>query len=69
MTFNILFIKFLSPSVINGGFVFFKLIPSIPFFDEITIVPKLSASIILILVPDPNFKGTHKHFEKKIYQA
>jgi hypothetical protein len=28
--------------------------------------PIESASRIFILVPDPNFKGTHKHFEKKV---
>ena len=57
--------------MINGGFIFFRLIPSIPFFDEITIAPKLSASIILIPVPDPNFNGTHKHLEKnkKLYKS
>ena len=36
---------------------------TIPFKEEITIAPIDKASIIFILVPDPNFKGTHKHLE------
>ena len=39
-----------------------KSIPSIPFFEDIIIAPKHKASIILILVPDPNFNGTHNPF-------
>ena len=49
----------------KGGFVDFSLIPSI-LLVEITTAPKHNASIIFILVPDPNFRGTHKHFEKKL---
>ena len=54
--------------IINNiwGLMDFKSIPSIPFFVDITIVPKHKASIILILVPDPNFNGTHNPFEKKV---
>ena len=29
--------------------------------EDITIVPSIKASIILILVPDPNLRGTHIH--------
>ena len=47
----------------NGGFIFINFKPSIPFFDEITIVPNDNASIILTLVPEPKLSGTHIHFE------
>ena len=56
-------INFLLFFKIKGGFFLFNSIPSIPFKDEITIAPIDKASIIFILVPDPNFKGIHKHLE------
>ena len=60
---KIFFINFFLSFTIKGGLEDLILIPSIPFLDETTIAPRDKASIILILVPEPNFNGTHKHFE------